>query len=250
MKKVLIAAALLVLTLFILGVLHIFWMQYKSQQLWRIVSQQCVPHQQRQGEPEPCLAVNEADHYAVFNDRNGPLHTLLLPTQEISGIESPLIVAANAENYFLSAWENRRFLKQRAAFEVKDDYLALAVNSRFGRTQNQLHIHLACLKKAPYQAIQQYAHQIGDDWQPLPGPIQGQAYIAIKASRQQNPVLLLSNYVKKHGDSMQRYGLISLPADNDRVILLASRAQFMPLNLASTESLLDVHCALAGGSQP
>lgn len=180
----------------LLPALYFAWLHYNSQQLWQIVNERCVPRQQSSGSPEPCLKVNLAQRYTVFNDANGPLHTLLIPTDKITGIESAELLKSETENYFQHGWDTRYFLQQKSTFPVPDRYLALAVNSRYGRTQNQLHLHLACLKPEVYQAILQQKASIGYQWQALNTLLSGQRYLAIKVAAATNPFAALAQYLQ------------------------------------------------------
>lgn len=229
----------------LLAALCLAWLQYHSHQLWDKVSQYCVPEQLQQGKSVHCLAVNLGQRYAVFNDAHGPLHTLLIPTEKTSGIESPALREPTAKNYFQYGWDTRHFLLQQAAFPVPDRYLALAVNSRYGRTQNQLHLHLACLKPEVYQVISQQKDHLGHQWQRLHTPLSGQQYLAIRVPVTANPFMVLGQYIEAHNDRIDNYGLVRLAPDNNEVILLATRFRLTALSLGSAEALLDFDCHLA-----
>lgn len=60
----------------------------KSNHLWQVISQQCIPGQLLESNPAPCRQVNIADGYVVMKDRNGQLQFLLIPVAKITGIES------------------------------------------------------------------------------------------------------------------------------------------------------------------
>jgi len=242
MRLILVAISGLVL---LLPALYLAWLHYNSQQLWQIVSERCVPEQQRSGTTVSCLQVNLAQRYTVFKDAKGPLHTLLIPTDKITGIESAELLNSKTENYFQHGWDTRYFLQQQAAFPIPERYLALAVNSRYGRTQNQLHLHLACLKPEVYQAILQQNKNIDEHWQALSTPLSGRRYLAIRAAATTDPFLALSQYLQAEGDSMDNYGLVRIVTDNGEAILLATRVQLMALTLGTAEELLDFDCKVA-----
>ena len=103
--------------------------------LWKIVSQQCVPHQQQRQNPSPCAEVNLAQRFVVFKDRNGPLQYLLMPTAKVTGIESPLLLNPQQPNYFAAAWQQRDWLSKRYGKPVPDDLLSIcrALNPRYLR---------------------------------------------------------------------------------------------------------------------
>ena len=57
--------------------------------LWRIVNDQCVPHQRTSDDPAPCALVNQDGDFALLKDIDGAAQYLLIPTERISGIETP-----------------------------------------------------------------------------------------------------------------------------------------------------------------
>lgn len=244
-KKTRLILAVIVGLVLLLPVLYLAWLHYNSQQLWQIVSERCIPQQQNSGSPEPCLQVNLQQRYAIFNDANGPLHTLLIPTDKITGIESTVLLDSETENYFLHGWNMRYFLQQKSTVPIPEHYLALAINSRYGRTQNQLHLHLACLKPEVYWSILQQKGNIGYQWQALNAPLSGQRYLAIKVATTMNPFTALAHYVKAEGDKMDNYGLVRIVTDSDEAILLATRLQLTAFTLGTAEELLDFDCKLA-----
>lgn len=246
LKKTPLILAVIGALILLLPALYLAWLHYNSQQLWQIVNERCVPQQQRSGTPAPCLQVNLTQRYTVFNDANGPLHTLLIPTDKITGIESTELLDSATENYFQHGWDTRYFLQQKSTFPIPERYLALAVNSRYGRTQNQLHLHLACLKPEVYQAIFQQNRNIDYyHWKVLNTPLSGRRYLAIKVAGTANPFIALEQYLQVEGDSMDNYGLARVVADNGEAILLATRVQLLALTLGTAEELLDFDCKVA-----
>ncbi|WP_202301425.1 CDP-diacylglycerol diphosphatase [Dryocola clanedunensis] len=248
MKKTL--RAVLILMLFVLlaaagWLLHI---HANSDALWKIVSQQCVPGQQQRHDPTPCLDVDLDKRFVVFKDAKGPLHTLVMPTEEITGIESPALQKADAPNYFYYAWQERSRLKQMTDKPVDDRYLALAINSWYGRSQNQLHIHLACLRPEVYRQLSQQEGFISTSWQPLGIGLKGHDYLAMKIPAdtfaQQSPFALLNRYVQAHGDDIAKYGLAVTVNERGEFVLLANRLKVTDLNLGTAGELLDYGCAL------
>ncbi|KHN54621.1 CDP-diacylglycerol diphosphatase [Pectobacterium fontis] len=238
--------------LIVLTVATITWWKVSrgnSNALWEIVSEQCVPNQQRNGNPAPCLEVNLADGYVLFDDRKGPYHDLLLPTEKISGIESPELLQQGTPNFFEQAWERRGHLSHEAGKPIRDDYLALAINSRYGRTQNQLHIHIACLRPDIYQTLNQQFPTLSADWKPLPVKINGHIYLAKTFTPSEwahsDPFKTLDRYARQRNESIGKYGLalISTPAGDK--VLLASSLDMFNMSLGSVEEIQDFSCALA-----
>ncbi len=121
--------------------------------LWRMVESGChgPPAEgsaSRQGQDAAAgLQCYRAAGYAVLKDRCGESHYLVLPIARRTGIESPELLRADEPNYLALAWAQRgRSLGSVAAdaapgFAGSAD-LGLAVNSRFGRSQAQLHVHI------------------------------------------------------------------------------------------------------------
>ena len=118
--------------------------------LWEIVHGECVPGEVKIGNPKPCDAVDlrhgVSKGYAILKDKVGLAQYLLIPTARITGIESPKVLAPNAANYFSQAWRRRSFFERRLHFRVPREDISLAINSAEGRTQNQLHIHIDCVR--------------------------------------------------------------------------------------------------------
>ena len=113
------------------------------QALWHVV-RACVTSHGLTGAAFPCLAVHEGsgenEGYIVLRPPVGPPDTILAPTRKIVGIEDPWLQSGEAPNYFEDAWNARGL-----ANALGDDRAALAVNSRFVRGQDQLHIHIGCM---------------------------------------------------------------------------------------------------------
>ena len=121
---------------------------------------------------------------------------LLIPTKRISGIESPEILKPDATNYWLPAWEARTYVSKRIGRPLPDEDIGLAVNSFFGRTQNQLHIHIDCLRADVRQTLA--ASAIDDMWSPV--TLAGKTYQAraIPNLDAVNPIALSADWDLAH----------------------------------------------------
>ena len=62
-------------------------------------------------------------------------------------------LSPGAPNYWAQAWHARRYVDQRAGRVLGRDELSLAINSVYGRSQDQLHIHIECIKPAVRAAL-------------------------------------------------------------------------------------------------
>jgi CDP-diacylglycerol pyrophosphatase len=125
--------------------------------LWRIVHGLCMRDMRLSGHPAPCAEVNVGGGYAVLKDIEHDTQLLLIPTTRIVGIESPELQKHGSPNYWQAAWKARRYIEQQRRSSIPREDIALAVNSAFGRTQSQLHIHIDCVRPAVLQLLQ--AHQ-------------------------------------------------------------------------------------------
>ncbi len=148
--------------------------------LWTIVHTQCAPSEAAKGDPSPCLAVDLAAGYAVLKDRSGATQVLLIPTAKVTGIEDPAVLAPAAPNYFEDAWRARRFVQALAGQIIPADELSLAVNSMYGRSQNQLHIHVDCIRPDVRAALKASLDHIGPTWSPIDVGVSGRHYEAMR----------------------------------------------------------------------
>jgi CDP-diacylglycerol pyrophosphatase len=220
--------------------------------LWYIVSEQCVPDQQQFHSPKPCTQVDLAAGYVILKDRVGNTQFLLMPTARITGIESPEILAAGAPNYWEEAWQARRFVDERAHRDLPREVIGLAINSAFGRTQNQLHIHIDCMRTDVTAALRQHSTAIGTSWAKFPVPLVGHDYMAIRIDGaelgQINPFVLLADGVPGARADMARYTLVVVGDSvqgRDGFVALAGHAVPGTGNRGSGEELQDHACAAA-----
>lgn len=147
--------------------------------LWRLVNGQCVVDQVAHQNPAPCATVDLQAGWAILKDYEGPLQYLLIPTAKITGIESPELLAPGAANYFGAAWQGRSFTEAAAGRALPRDWMSLAVNSSVARTQNQLHIHIDCVRADVHAALSRHQAEIGRSWAPFPAMLAGHTYDAI-----------------------------------------------------------------------
>lgn len=218
--------------------------------LWHIVHGRCVPDEQAHHDPAPCTVVDLAGGYAVLKDLVGKTQFLLIPTARVGGIEDKAILAPHAPNYFADAWSARRYVEQRAGRDLPRDGIALAINSVYGRTQNQLHIHVDCIRPDVRAALAQNLAAIGPQWKAFPVPLAGHRYRAMRLVQPEldgtNPFRLLAAVVPQ--PQMGRHTLVLTGAtfgDKPGFILLDDRADVAVGDYGAGESLQDHSCALA-----
>jgi CDP-diacylglycerol pyrophosphatase len=218
-------------------------------QLRFIVQQECLPGWLKAHNPDPCISVTLTGHglraqgYALLADRRGGAHFLLIPTQSISGIESPALRAPGAINYFDAAWKARQVLDSVVGRAVPRSAVGLGVNSIRARSQDQLHIHISCLSQSVYEALQSAADRIGGTWTPF--PMGGFRYQAIRIIGRQlggpTPFELLADRLPGAKDDMGEFTLLVAGAsfkDGPGFVALAGAS------VPGTRLLLDPSCAL------
>jgi CDP-diacylglycerol pyrophosphatase len=183
--------------------------------LWTIVHDQCVADVQQRHDPAPCSRVDlgrgEDGGYAVLKDIVGDRQYLLIPTARIAGMESPEVLAPGATNYFAAAWQARSFVEQKAGGTIARDWMSLAINSAVARTQNQLHIHIDCLRADIHDTLRTVAPTIGPTWAPLPVPLVGHSYWAMSVTGTEltaDPFALLADGMPGARDEMGQYTLV------------------------------------------
>lgn len=150
--------------------------------LWKVVSGLCVPNQEQHGNPAPCalvdLAGGAARGYVLLKDIRGKTQYLLIPTARVTGIEDPALLRPDGPNYFSAAWRERTYTERAVGHALPRDALSLAVNSPYARSQNQLHIHIDCLRTDIRAELHRLLPAIGDRWRPLTARLAGHRYWA------------------------------------------------------------------------
>ena len=130
----------------------------------RDVVRMCVANYSLTGNAFPCLSValegNAAKGWVVLRPPVGPPDTILVPTLSIVGAEDPWLQNPEATNYFAAAWNARRALEDDDGVPLTAGDGAVAVNSRFARTQDQLHLHIGCLAPSVRGHLQQVAARL------------------------------------------------------------------------------------------
>jgi CDP-diacylglycerol pyrophosphatase len=218
--------------------------------LWNVVGGECVPSQQAKQDPAPCVSVDLAGGYAVLKDQSGATQVLVIPTTKITGIESPVLLDPAAPNYWADAWRARHDVETFAHREIPREDLALAVNSIYGRSQDQLHIHVDCIRPDVRDALDTAMDRIGPKWAPLDVSLAGHRYRAMRIAGEElgdrNPFKLLAD-----ADPMARaeMGLETLVVagavfedGSPGFIVLSDRFDPSMHDAASGESLLDHGC--------
>src|ERR1700722_19456646 len=199
--------------------------------LWRIVHTLCTTDMKVSGNPAPCTRVNLAKGYAVLKDIRGDTQVLLIPTDRVTGIEAPQLLAPDAPNYFEDAWDSRPLFEARVGHAVPREDIALAINSVYGRSQQQLHIHIDCVQPSVKAALAANVGRIGRHWALLDVPLSGRRYQAMRLDggdlAARNPFKLLAEQPQARADmASETLAVIGVTAPDGRpsFVLLSDRA--------------------------
>jgi len=224
-----------------------------SDALWKIVSDKCLPDERDHGQPAPCAKVDLGKGYVVLKDIVGETQYLLMPTAKITGIEDPAVLAPNAPNFFADAWAERHYLIEAAKRDLPRDAISLAINSVYGRTQNQLHIHIDCAAIGLRDKIAANIAAVGDHWAPLPVQLNGRNYQAMRVTGETfdgvNPFRLVADGIPGASQAMDRHTIVvvgaTLPGGAPGFVVLDKEANVPAGDYGSGEELQDHSCALA-----
>jgi CDP-diacylglycerol pyrophosphatase len=161
----------------------------KRAMLWHVV-QVCTANKQITGAAFPCmdadLSKGRDAGFVVLHAPLDPAHNLVaVPTIPIAGVESPYLREPGAPNYFADAWQARRFVEASVPHALQREDIGLALNSRPGRAQDQLHIHVDCLDHQVRDTLRVHAASFKTDaWTKLPFDLAGERYWGLRLNSQ------------------------------------------------------------------
>ena len=224
-----------------------------SDVLWKLIHDGCVPHQHAAGSPAPCVLVAEGEGFAILKDSKGASQFLLIPTLRVTGIEDPQSLAPGSPNYFAEAWANRHFTEERLHLQLPREDISLAINSAFGRSQNQLHIHIDCVRADVAAALRAHESEIGETWSLLDVPLAGHRYRVRRVDGETldgiNPFSLVVARDNTVAQAMGRQTIVVTGArfkdGKPGFYLLNDEASVVDLDTGSGEELQDHACAVA-----
>jgi CDP-diacylglycerol pyrophosphatase len=127
--------------------------------------------------------------------------------------------------------------------------LSLAINSPYARTQNQLHIHVDCVRAAVAEALRTHADQIRDTWTAFAPHIGRAPYRVMRIPTLQqpgaNPFQLLEHAQPDMSHEALAVVGATLPGGLPGFYLLETRADpHIPLS-GNAEELQDHDCKIA-----
>ncbi|MDE1182585.1 CDP-diacylglycerol diphosphatase [Paraburkholderia sp.] len=216
--------------------------------LWKIVGLQCVPSQRDLHRPGQCTFVDLTQRYAVLKDISGRAQHLLIPTDRITGIESPEIVAADAPEYWSYAWLSRRYVEASLKQTVTANAMGMEINSKYRRSQQQLHIHLDCMRKDVTTALASHRNDTVGQWRW--DTLDGQRYRIMRVTsltQTNNPFHIVARD-KKDPVAMGMQTILVTGASASTTQdgwLIVNSGMDVDNGSGSAEGLLDHGCAIA-----
>jgi CDP-diacylglycerol pyrophosphatase len=225
--------------------------------LWRIVYGACVPHFEAGLGPKPCERVDldggVDQGVAILKDLVGVAQMLAIPTRRITGIEDPQMLAPNAPPVFAVAWAAKSLVEARLGRALPREAVGLAINSKWARSQEQLHVHVDCMAIPVMKALAEYASALDGVWRAMTVPLHGRIYFARRVNSMDladvAPLKLLADGVEGARAHMGVYSLAAVGATFEGkpgFVLLAD-----PFSLEGgghAEDLQDHDCAIAGST--
>jgi CDP-diacylglycerol pyrophosphatase len=219
--------------------------------LWRIVHGACVPHFEAGLGPKPCERVDidggVDQGVAILKDLVGIAQMLAIPTRRITGIEDPQMLAPNAPPVFAVAWSAKTLVEARLGHALPREAVGLAINSKWARSQEQLHVHVDCMAIPVVKALAEYASAFDGV---MTVPLHGRIYFARRVDSADlvdvAPLKLLADGVEGARAQMGAYSLAAVGATFDGkpgFVLLAD--QFSLEGGGHAEDVQDHDCAIA-----
>ena len=198
----------------------------------------------------PCLAVDlgngERPGTAVLRAPGEPTHIVVMPTGTVSGLEATPLRGSRGVAYWRAALSAPHFVAESLNNRVPEADIGLAVNSARGRSQDQLHIHLDCLRPKVLDALNTHGRAVGRAWAPFPVPLAGDRFQAMRVRAAEveafNPFVAITHLPGRRDLTRTSFAAVATRPDDPEpgLILLAYRAR-----QASAEDIMDHGCAIA-----
>ena len=163
----------------------------------------------------------------------------------------PPALAPDAPHYWRAAWDARDLVAQKVGRPLGRADIALAINSVDARTQNQLHIHVDCVRADVRDALSAAQAHIGGRWVPVPGGLDGHPYRAMRVAGESlenvRPFLMLAERMRGARQTMGTRDLAVVGAvfanGQPGFWLLTDMENAATGDRAEGEELIDTTCA-------
>ena len=212
------------------------------QALWSVIRTLCLPASYF-GASFPCLKVDRAAGYAILRPPSqSSLDFIITPTINIEGIESLSRLHEKPPHLWKAGWMSRDLLREAAHHDLSWDGIVLAVNSKFTRNQDQLHLHLGCLEPKLKEIISAEARIGGSNWRIIkPKSIKAGLLVKFLTQEQIDADLfaMINNEIPGRENSIesQTIALAGVESGSDRGFVL-----MVTLAMAPAEKFLSPTC--------
>jgi CDP-diacylglycerol pyrophosphatase len=221
--------------------------------LWNIVHGQCVAHAEAGQGFGPCVDLDPTHGVALLKDIHGVAQELAIPTARVTGIEDPQVLAPGAPDYFGYAWKERTAVEALLKKTLPPEDMGVSINSKYARSQEQLHLHVDCMDKGVVSALAAYRDSLDRTFRPMTVELQGRKYWARRVTPADlaaaSPFRMLADGIEGARAQMAAWSLLLVGATfggEPGFVLLADHAEMAGGGHA--EALQDHDCAIAGGS--
>ena len=189
-----------------------------------------------------CRAADPRDGFVIIKDNSPrkPQSYLILPTAKVAGIEDPLVSSPPVVDFWQYGFAEAATYPGRPRADT-----ALAINSAHARTQNQLHIHISCVRTDVKGALLGTSiPSYPDKPVALPLPPGQHVYQVVKVGRLTGPLspfLLIQNDPAAKADmAAQSIAVVGSASLNEYFVLSTHYGDGNP---GSAEELLDQRCS-------
>lgn len=136
----------------------------------------------------PCLRVGAGGKgetpYVVLRVPGSRTHLLVMPVDAIPGLEDPRLQNAPYGSLWAEALATRPLVSEGAGFAIPDASIGLAINADRVRSQDQLHIHVECIRPRYLQSIRAQATGLGWDGATRSLIVAGEHFVARRIGRE------------------------------------------------------------------
>jgi CDP-diacylglycerol pyrophosphatase len=186
----------------------------------------------------------------ILKDLVGVAQMLAIPTRRITGIEDPQMLAPDAPNVFGDGWKAKTLVEARLGQKLPREAVALAINSKWARSQEQLHVHVDCVARSVAATLADYGPSLDETWRAMTAPLHGRIYFARRLGSTDladaAPLQLLANGLGGARANMGAYSVAAVGATFDGkpgFILLAD--SFSLEGGGHAEDIQDHDCKIA-----
>ncbi|MER8520745.1 MULTISPECIES: CDP-diacylglycerol diphosphatase [unclassified Mesorhizobium] len=175
------AAAVLCLTIALLtaAVTDVGSASAHRNALWQVV-QTCALAAAHLGSAFPCEEVilprQGVPGSALIKSPRYRTEFLLTPLTAVAGLESPSVRWQGSSQLWNRAWKARSKVSASLGRHLPRTAIAMAVNSRTERSQDQFHIHIDCVAVSVEKKLVLKGPKVEGPWQLLPLALMGKRY--------------------------------------------------------------------------